>query len=303
MTHTRNRKLEGVIPAVITPMNEHGEVDYALLEKQAAYLSEAGVQGFFIGGTTAEGAYLTTGEKREIFRVVREACAGRQFLCTACIRPSTREVVAEMRDLKDTEPDFVVAVTPYYLAMRREDILAHFRIVAGEAPAPLILYNIPGNTHNPMDLETVLELAGEKNIAGIKDSSGDFIQFSRGLLSGRTGEFAWIQGEDYLDGPSLLLGCSGVVTGLGNARIEPYVEMYRAAREADWQAVRDCQAQINRLYGIIRLCGNSIAAVKAAAELAGRGSRWLRQRSLSLSDGQVARIEQILEDFDGRRPV
>jgi hypothetical protein len=52
------------------------------------------------------------------------------------------------------------------------------------------------------------------------------------------------------------------------------------------------------LYGIIRLCGNSIAAAKAAAELAGRGSRWMRQRSQSLTDGQMKEAAGILEAFD-----
>jgi len=84
-------------------------------------------------------------------------------------------VLRELRSLARLEPEYVVAVSPYYLAMRQQDILEHFRQIAREAPAPLILYNIPGNTHNPMTLDTILELAQESNVAGIKDSSGDFI--------------------------------------------------------------------------------------------------------------------------------
>ena len=95
-----------------------------------------------------------------------------------------------------------------------------------------------------------------------------------------------------------MAGCHGIVTGLGNARIEPYIRIYRAAQEGDWQTVRACQARINELYAIIRLCGNSIAAAKAAAELAGRGSRWLRQQTQSLTDAQVKEVEKILREFD-----
>ena len=298
MTTRDNNQLKGVIPAIITPMDQQGKIDYRLLEKQAAYLSEAGVHGFFVGGTTAEGAYLSTEEKREVFNVVRRVTGGKQLLCAAYIRPSTAEVLGEMHALEATAPDYVVAVTPYYLSMRQEDILEHFRRIAAVTPVPLILYNIPGNTHNPIELETVRELAREKNIAGIKDSTGNFIGFSRGVLGENPEGFVWIQGEDYLDGPSLMIGCHGIVTGLGNARIEPYVRIYRAAQEGDWQTVRECQARINELYGIIRLCGNPIAAAKAASELAGRGSRWMRQRSQSLTDGQMKEAARILEEFD-----
>ncbi len=299
MPTKNNEQLKGVIPAIITPMNEKGKIDYGLLEKQAVYLSEGGVHGFFVGGTTAEGAYLSTDEKRELFKVVRGVTEGKQFLCAAYIQPSTAAVLEQMRALEASEPDYVVAVTPYYLSMRQEDILEHYRRVAAAAPAPLIVYNIPGNTHNPIALETVLELAEEENIAGIKDSTGNFIGFSRGVLGSSPAGFVWIQGEDYLDGPSLMIGCHGIVTGLGNARIEPYVQIYRAAREGDWQTVRECQARINELYGIIRLCGNPIAAAKAAAELAGRGSRWMRQKTQSLTDEQMKEAAKILQAFDG----
>ena len=293
-----NEQLKGVIPAIITPMNQTGKIDYGLLEKQAAYLSEGGVHGFFVGGTTAEGAYLSTDEKGEVFKVVRGVSEGKQFLCAAYIQPSTAAVLEQMRALEASEPDYVVAVTPYYLSMRQEDILEHFRQIAAAAPAPLIVYNIPGNTHNPIALETVLELAEEKNIAGIKDSTGNFIGFSRGVLGSAPAGFVWIQGEDYLDGPSLMIGCDGIVTGLGNARIEPYVQIYRAAREGDWQTVRECQSRINELYGIIRLCGNPIAAAKAATELAGRGSRWMRQKTQSLTGEQMKEAAKILQAFD-----
>ena len=36
MTAKDTRQLRGVIPAIITPMNEQGKIDYGLLEKQAA---------------------------------------------------------------------------------------------------------------------------------------------------------------------------------------------------------------------------------------------------------------------------
>ena len=179
MAAEQTGRLKGVIPAIITPMDEQGAIDFALLEKQTEYLAAAGVHGFFVGGTTAEGAYLSTREKGEVFRAVRSVTGGRQFLCAAYIRSCTASVLEEMRALEKTEPDFVVAVSPYYLAMRQQDIKAHFRAIAREASAPLIIYNIPGNTHNPIALETVLELAEEDNVVGIKDSTGNFVEFSR----------------------------------------------------------------------------------------------------------------------------
>jgi len=299
--------LKGVVPAVITPLDDNGEIDHQLLEKQAAYLCAAGVDGLMIGGTTSEGAYLSTEQKRKAFQTVSQVADGRQFLCLACIRPSTEMVIEEIKSLADLKPDFLVSVTPFYGTVRNEHILAHYREVAAASEAPLVLYNIPGRTSSPMTVETIVELADNENIVGIKDSSGDFVLFSRGLLSrspasgspASRADFVWIQGEDYLDAASLLLGCDGIVTGLGNVRIEPYVEMYRAAQAGNWDLVKACQRRINHIYGIIRTCQGKVnAAVKAGAAFYGRSSPRMKMSFMTLSEEEVSRVENILKSID-----
>jgi 4-hydroxy-tetrahydrodipicolinate synthase len=291
-------KLRGVIPAIVTPMNKNGDVDYSLLEKQAAYLVEAGAHGLFVCGGTGEGAYLTTEEKVNIFKTVKSVAAGRVFLCAALINSSTRATLAELEIFEACGPDFFAATAPYYHAMNQKDLKAHYRAIAKQSYAPVIMYNIPSTTHNPIALETIRELSEEENIIGVKDSSGDFISFSKGLFGPRTEGFSWIQGEDYLCGPSLLSGADGMVSGLSNAKAEPYVEMYRAYEAGDFARIRKCQSKINELYKIIHSCGNGNAAIKTVTELCGRGSRWMRQTSQSLTDEQVKGIAEILERYE-----
>ena len=285
MNKLREVTLKGVIPALITPMTEGGEINFPFLEKQVAYLSQAGVHGFFVCGTTGEGAYLTTPEKLAIFKVVREVSGGRQFLCAASLRPSTAMVLEEMFAFEKLEPDFFVAVTPFYGSVSQDTIAAHYRRIAQNSAVPLILYNIPGCTHNTLALDTILKLSSEQNICGIKDSSGNFISFSRGLLSETPPGFSWIQGEDYLDGPSLLNGSRGMVTGLGNVWIEPYLQMYSASARGDQDSVRKYQKKINQLYEIIRTTeGKAIAAVKAGVSCLGRSEKYLRLSEQTLFD-------------------
>lgn len=294
-------RLRGIIPAIVTPFKENGSIDFAALEKQADYLCAAGVHGLFVCGGTGEGAYLTTAEKADVVKAVRGVAGGKPFLCAAFIKPSTKGVLEEMAALESSAPDYAVAVAPFYHAMTQKDLVDHYTRIAQAATAPVIMYNIPPTTHNPLSLESIYTLSRVGNIAGVKDSSGDFATFGRGLLDGAAAEsFAWIQGEDYLCGATLLAGGDGVVSGLSNARVEPYVDMFAAYEREDWQEVRNCQARINRLYEIVHSCGNGNAAIKAATELAGRGTRWMRQASQSLSDGQMKQVAAILERFDAR---
>jgi dihydrodipicolinate synthase/N-acetylneuraminate lyase len=194
-----------------------------------------------------------------------------------------------------SRPDFIVTVAPYYLGVSQEGILDHFRCIARESPVPVILYNIPQNTHNPISLSTIFELAAVDNIAGIKDSSGDFISFSQGILGNVSDSFAWIQGEDLLEAPSYLLGARGVVTGLGNVSLDPYLALRKAVLNGDLDKIRDGQRAIHRLFRVVEVVGGrGIPAIKAAMELLGRGSRHMRLSALTLEPQEVERIRRVL---------
>ena len=291
-------RLEGVIPALITPLSAQGNIDFSLLEKQVSYLSSAGVHGFFVNGTTGEGPYLTTAEKLEVFKCVQAVTQGQQFLCLACIQPSTPLIIEEIRAFEELAPDFMVAVTPYYYAVSQDVIVQHYKEIARHSPAPVILYNIPACTHNPMTLESILELASVENIVGLKDSSGDFIPFMRGVYTELSRDFAWIQGEDYLDGSSLLIGARGIVTGLGNVWIDPYLEVYRAAKQGNPAGVHDAQKRINALYQILSINGGqNIPAIKVGATLLGRSTPWMKIPALTLQEEYRAKVKDVLGEL------
>jgi len=295
MQMKNKKKLEGVIPALILPVNEKGKIDFKLLEKQAAYLISAGVNGLFINGTTGEGAWLTTDEKVEAFKVAKEMSEGKVFLCAACIQPSTEIVINEIKAFKKFEPDYIVAVTPYYYSVSQNVIIEHFKKIAQYSSIPLIIYNIPQRTHNKIELSTVLKLAQEENIAGVKDSSGDFVSFTRGACTSVPESFSWIQGEDYLDGPAFNCGANGIVTGLGNVWIEPYIKMFQAAKARNNSRVNEIQKEINNLYELIQVTGGKvIPAIKAAVTLLGRSTKWMKMLSLTLSDEDIEKVKRVI---------
>ena len=296
---TNKKRLEGVIPALILPVNKEGKINFKLLEKQTTYLISEGINGIFINGTTGEGAWLTMEEKEQVFKFVKEISKGKVFLCAACLQPTTELVMSEIKIYEKYEPDYLVAVTPYYYSVSQDIIIEHFKKIANFSSVPLILYNIPQCTHNKIELSTILKLAKEENIAGLKDSSGDFISFTRGIYSQVPENFSWIQGEDYLDGSALNCGANGMVTGLGNVFIEPYIRMYQAAKKGNYRKVNEMQRKINKLYEIIQVTGGkTIPAIKVGTALLGRSSKWMKTVSMSLNNNEVRKIEKILIDFN-----
>jgi len=295
---TNKKRLEGVIPALILPVNKEGKINFKLLEKQTTYLISEGINGIFVNGTTGEGAWLTMEEKEQVFKFVKEINKGKVFLCAACLQPTTELVIREIKIYEKYEPNYLVAVTPYYYSVSQDIIIEHFKKIARFSSVPLILYNIPQCTHNKIELSTILKLAKEENIAGVKDSSGDFISFTRGMYAPVPETFSWIQGEDYLDGSALNCGANGMVTGLGNVFIEPYIRMYQAAKKGNYRKVNEMQKKINKLYEIIQVTGGKvIPAIKAGVALLGRSTKWMKLSSLSLDEEEIRKVERILTNL------
>jgi 4-hydroxy-tetrahydrodipicolinate synthase len=291
--------LHGVIPAIITPIHEDGKLHEKLLEKQASYLSKAGVHGFLVNGTTGEGPFLSREEKRRNFELVRTISGGKQFLCLGCLQPSTNLTIDEIVAFESLKPDFIVVTSPYYFKVSQKEITRHIREIARRSPFPVIVYNIPQCTFNKIEYDAMIEISSLENVVGFKDSSGDFITFSRVMFHDKRENFAWIMGEDYLHADALRVGISGIVTGLGNVWIEPYLEMYQAAQEGDFLKVRKFQEKINKLYEVIRTARDrGIPAIKAAASLLGRSGKWLKAPMLPLDEQEFSRVKEILTDLD-----
>lgn len=282
----QNRRVEGIIPAIITPFDRDGKIDEKSLETQVKYLSERGVNGFFVCGTTGEGVFLTTEEKVRVFKVVYEIVKNKQFVGVATLRSSTNLVMDEIHSFsrEGISPDFVGVVAPFYCRVSQKDIIEHFKIIAKNSPFPVFMYNIPQCTNNPIELDTIRELSNLENIIGIKDSSGNFINFLKGIKSVKKDGFYWIQGDDRLYAYSFIAGASGIVSGLANILVDPFVEMYQGCLKKDYTLLIEKQGIIDGLFEIIEVTGGKvIPSIKEAVSLTGRTTPYMKNSYMELS--------------------
>jgi 4-hydroxy-tetrahydrodipicolinate synthase len=287
-----------VISALVTPFSSGGDVNHEAFQRHVQALSEAGIHGYFVNGTTAEGAYLSTEEKRVQLRIARETAGAGQIICSAAIQPSTEAVLVEMEALEPEEPDYVVAVPPFYYAVSQEGIYEHFRRIAQASSAPLIVYDIPQHTQNAVGPALRRRLVREGICVGIKDSTGNFPDFSRLLLEPELGHVAWIQGNDVLDCASLQLGAAGMVSGLSNVAPEVFVRLYEASRQGDHEAMCEAQRRINRLADIGQAAGGSpVSGIKAALSLEGHCSHQLRVPGDTATESQKQAVGAILSEL------
>lgn len=292
-------RIKGVIPALLVPVDEKGHTIHKLLATQTRYLVDHGAAGIFVNGSTAESAFMTTEERVEIVRTVQEVVQGAIPLFVACILPGTNQVVEEITAMAPLEPDFIVATTQFYFGVSQSAILEHYRRIAAASPVPVVAYDIPSCTHNKMSFETLTALPTIPNVVGVKDSSGDFITFSRAMRATGEAEFAWIQGDDYLDSVSLLTGAAAIVTGTGNVNLDPYVELYTAAQRGDIAGATAWQRRIDHLCGVFeRAERNVIPGIKSAVTLLGRGTHHTRLPGTAVPERYHPAIAEVLREAE-----
>lgn len=187
----KNVAIRGIIPPILTPMNEDESINVAELRNQVNRMIEAGCHALFPFGTNGEGYILSGEEKKLVLETVVEETNGRVpvYAGTGCI--STRETIAQSKMARDIGADVLSIITPSFAAASQNELYDHYKAIAEAVDMPIVLYNIPARTGNAIAPATVGRLAQIENIVGAKDSSGNFanilgyIDAGKGKQSGR----------------------------------------------------------------------------------------------------------------------
>jgi 4-hydroxy-tetrahydrodipicolinate synthase len=273
--------LSGVVPPMCTPLTPDGEVDTDGLRAQSERLLAAGIQALFVLGSTGEVAYLDHARRRTVLHTVVEAVGGRVPVLAGAIDMTTAPVLDHARVAADAGADALVVTAPFYTRTHPVEIARHFRRIRAEVPLPLFAYDIPVAVHTKLSTETVLELAEDGTIAGLKDSSGDEATLRRLLIAlrarGLLERFSVLTGSELAVDGALLAGAHGVVPGLGNVDPDGYLRLYEHARAGRWSEAAAEQDRLAALFSIVDVGredamgrnSSAIGAFKAALHLLG----------------------------------
>ena len=261
-------EIKGIIPPIITPMNEDETINERELASQVNRLIEAGVHGIFAFGTNGEGYALDRDEKERVLSVVIETTAGRVpvYAGTGCI--TTRDTIEMSRMAERMGADVLSVITPSFAAASQEELYIHYKRVAESVHIPVVLYNIPARTGNALSPSTVSRLAEIDNIVGAKDSSGNFDNMLQYIELTKDKDFCILSGNDSLILWNLLAGGGGGIAGCANVYPENMVAIYEKFAAGDLEGARKAQDAIRSFRNCFKY-GNPNTIVKTAVAMLG----------------------------------
>jgi 4-hydroxy-tetrahydrodipicolinate synthase len=261
------KTIEGVLTAIVTPFDGDDKVDRRVLRAQVERQIRHG-NGVFCAGTNGEFFALETAEKIAVAETCVEAAAGRAPVIAHIGEVSTAATIALGRAVAALGVDAVSVITPWFVPLSQDDLVAHFSAVADAVPAPVFIYNIPPRTGNTIAPATAARLAGHGNIVGVKDSAGAQDSLDGFLAVARDrNDFDVLVGPDSLIHHGLVNGAVGSISGLGNLIPATINAIVAAARAGDRAAGERHQAHCSDLRRVLYALGFAPTMVKRALAL------------------------------------
>ena len=215
-----NQELNGLWPALLTPVSTGGQLDTARLLAHARRMLDSGCHGVTIFGTTSEGPAFTNAERKDLL----EALIGSGVRPDQIVVTTSCSALADAIDLGRhaiAQGCFRQLFMPpfYFRNPRPAGIIESVSIVVrgiADDRLRLMLYHIPGLSSVVFDHASIRALVERHPgvVIGVKDSSGELKQ---GLAFAKAfpGLSILVGAEQYV-AQVMCAGGSGSINGLGN---------------------------------------------------------------------------------------
>jgi 4-hydroxy-2-oxoglutarate aldolase len=285
--------LKGIVPPLVTPFDDGGNVRYDAFERNFDMYFEAGIQGFLVLGSNGESVYVEHSEKLKLIEVARKRVPSSMTLFVGTGVESTQATILLTKEAAERGADAVLVKNPfYYKSQMTFDVYhAHYTAVADASPVPVVLYNVPVFTGISMEARLVIELAKHPNIVGLKESSGDVRLISEVVWNTPKEKFAVVAGAAPVLYPNMMAGARGGIVALACAAPKAMLTLYNAVTSANYARAAEVQriiapaaAAVTAKYGI--------AGLKAGMALEGFDSGVPRKPLQPLKPAQVEDLQQ-----------
>ena len=251
--------LKGSLVALVTPMEEGGEVDYESLEKLIDWHINQGTNGIVSVGTTGESATLDVDEHLQVIKHTVEHVNSRVPVIAGTGANSTSEALELTQESKQNGADFALIVTPYYNKPTQKGLISHYTKLANEVDIPQILYNVPSRTACDILPETVKILSTHNNIVGIKEAVDSKERIDDLIsISSNNQNFQLFSGDDPSFIKMIQKGGDGVISVAANVVPNKISEICKLVEEKKHDEATFIDNTLSNLYDLLFIESNPI---------------------------------------------
>jgi len=286
-------KIKGTGVALVTPFNEDKSVDYKGLENLLNHVIDGGIDYLVLMGTTGESVTLSKGEKVAVVDFCKKINNSRVPVVLGIGGNNTMQVVEDIKSANLDGIDAILSVSPAYNKPSQEGIYQHYKMISGNCPLPIIVYNVPGRTASNISAETTVRLANDfENIVAVKEASGDMDQIMK-IIKNKPSDFVVLSGDDGLTLPMIHLGAEGVISVIGQSHPKEYSDMVSFGLSGNQEIANQLHNKLYDFYVPLYAEGNPVG-VKACLELLGICKSQVRLPLVEASDAIKNELKSLM---------
>ena len=255
--------------ALITPF-KNNKLDEESYIKLIHFHIENGTNGLVPAGTTGESPTLNHDEHQRVIDLCIRESKGKIPVIAGTGSNSTEEAISLTSHAEKAGADGALVVTPYYNKPTQEGLYQHYKAINDNVGIPIIIYNIPSRCVIDMSVDTMARLFELKNIAGVKDATGDLNRLDQTIDKLGT-EFIQLTGEDGLALKFNKRGGIGIISVTANIAPKLCSDMQKFSKSNSDNELKEAE----RIDQILQPLHKSLftesnpAPVKYAAKLLG----------------------------------
>ena len=253
--------------ALITPFKDNN-LDEENYIKLINFHLENNTNGLVPAGTTGESPTLSHKEHQRVIELCIKEAKGKIPVIAGTGSNSTEEAVSLTKHAEKAGADGALVVTPYYNKPTQEGLYQHYKTINDNTNLPIIIYNIPSRCVIDMTVDTMARLFELKNIAGVKDATGDLDRLDQ-TIQKLGSEFIQLTGEDGLAFKFNRRGGVGIISVTANIAPKLCSDMQKFSKSNSDNEIKEAE----RIDQILQPLHKSLfiesnpAPVKYAAKL------------------------------------
>ena len=260
-------KLQGVMPALVTPFDAAGAIDFAAFKTHLTNLRAAGVSGWVPCGSSGEYNLMSDAEREKVLQFVKDFAAPGEILIAGTNAPHTAGVIANTKRAKEIGYDTVLLATPFYTKPTQAELIKHFMAVLDAVDVNIVLYSYPDKDGVELGWEVLDALADHPRVIGIKESSGS-LQRAIGIATRYEGRIQLVSGSDDIALDFMFWGADSWICGPANCMAKAVCDLDRTYRSGD---LAKAKVQMATLYTAMNILesGKFVQKLKYGCELQG----------------------------------
>jgi 4-hydroxy-2-oxoglutarate aldolase len=292
-----NLNLAGVFTPLTTPFNRSGRLDLKAFRSNLRAYRRFKLRGYLVLGSSGEAASLEFSERVKIIEAARQETPEEKVLLVGTGAQSLKETLKLTQVATSNEADAALVLPPFYYkpAMTSAVLFHYFAALARKVKIPLLVYSIPQFTGFQLEVALIGALSRERNIVGLKESSGN-VAFLAEILDSTSRRFQVVSGSALTFLPSLLLGAVGGILALADVAPRECVEIFEDYKAGNLALASGKQKVVLKLARAVT-ARYGIAGLKAGVSIAGLDGGFPRAPLLALSQQDQRVIRQLYEEM------